>query len=323
MQDPQIVHRHGHSVLIDREGVARQGARIDKRGEGSASIYSYLCDGAASGEPGVAIFVMCNDRALVRRAVWQLHGGAPIRGHRIQIAPAIPQKHLIGVEVQSGRHAFKLLPVGREMRLNQLAHGGDGRGVAPAHHVFPCFGVQKVFVHRVGAETVENVGGHDHVADRLAHLLAVGVEDPGYPDARNIFDARRAFIQRLAVDDRGLVLDARAEAVLRKTTLVCVTPAHHCPTMVSLRDDRREKLLELADREDFLIIEDDYEGEIRSEQTPPALKSIDRSGRVLYVGTMSKVLAPGVRIGYIVGGAELIAEARALGIGILAEQAGE
>ena len=159
--------------------------------------------------------------------------------------------------------------------------------------------------------------GSQHGIFLLSQLLlragdAVGVEDPGYPDARNIFDARRAFIQRLAVDDRGLVLDARAEAVLRKTTLVCVTPAHHCPTMVSLRDDRREKLLELADREDFLIIEDDYEGEIRSEQTPPALKSIDRSGRVLYVGTMSKVLAPGVRIGYIVGGAELIAKARAM-----------
>ena len=183
MQDPQIVHRHGHSVLIDREGVARQGARIDKRGEGSASIYSYLCDGAASGEPGVAIFVMCNDRALVRRAVWQLHGGAPIRGHRIQVAPAIPQKHLIGVEVQSGRHAFKLLPVGREMRLNQLAHGGDGRGVAPAHHVFPCFGVQKVFMHRVGAETSQR---QSHVIGRAlnsqkrkhCHLLDVLQEVP-------------------------------------------------------------------------------------------------------------------------------------------------
>ena len=159
--------------------------------------------------------------------------------------------------------------------------------------------------------------GSQHGIFLLTQLLlragdAVGVEDPGYPDALNIFNAHRTGIYRLAVDDQGLCLDGPAEAILRKLALLFVTPAHHCPTMVSMSDARREKLLTLADRDNFLIVEDDYEGEIRSEQTPPALKSIDRSGRVLYVGTMSKVLAPGVRIGYIVGGAELIAEARAM-----------
>ena len=159
--------------------------------------------------------------------------------------------------------------------------------------------------------------GSQHGIYLLAKLLlqpgdGVGVEDPGYPDARNIFRAHGADLRRLPVDDDGLILDADTEAKLKGTGLVFVTPAHHCPTMVTLSDARRRKLLDLAEREDFLILEDDYEGEIRSAKTPPALKSIDQDGRVIYIGTMSKVLAPGVRIGYVVAPAPLIAEARAL-----------
>ncbi|WP_375691428.1 PLP-dependent aminotransferase family protein [Pseudooceanicola sp. LIPI14-2-Ac024] len=159
--------------------------------------------------------------------------------------------------------------------------------------------------------------GSQHGIYLLSQLLlrpgdAVGVEDPGYPDAQNIFEAHRADIRRMTVDDEGMVLDAAAEARLKGAGLVFVTPAHHCPTMVTMTNARRARLLELAEAEDFLILEDDYEGEIRSAQTPPALKSIDRSGRVVYIGTMSKVLAPGVRIGYIVAPAPLIAEARAM-----------
>ncbi|OWU84319.1 hypothetical protein ATO6_14990 [Oceanicola sp. 22II-s10i] len=159
--------------------------------------------------------------------------------------------------------------------------------------------------------------GSQHGIYVLSQLLlrpgdSVAVEDPGYPDALNIFDAHRANIRRMPVDDDGMVLDDAAAAKLKGAGLVFVTPAHHCPTMVTLSNDRRTRLLDLAERDDFLILEDDYEGEIRSDETPPALKSIDRSGRVIYIGTMSKVLAPGVRIGYIVGPAPLIAEARAM-----------
>ncbi|GGE50287.1 GntR family transcriptional regulator [Primorskyibacter flagellatus] len=140
----------------------------------------------------------------------------------------------------------------------------------------------------------------------------VAMEDPGYPDARNIFAAQRARVMGLPVDGEGLRLDAGAEAVLAQASLLFVTPAHQCPTMVSLSDDRRARLLSLADASNFLIVEDDYEGELRSHDTPPALRSIDHTGRVIYVGTMSKVLSPGVRIGYVVAAPRLIAEARAM-----------
>ncbi|WP_158966812.1 MocR-like pyridoxine biosynthesis transcription factor PdxR [Chachezhania sediminis] len=159
--------------------------------------------------------------------------------------------------------------------------------------------------------------GSQHGIYLLARLLlhpgdGVAVEDPGYPDAQNIFAAHRADVRHMPVDDDGMILNEQTEAMLKGAGLVFVTPAHHCPTMVTLSDDRRARLLDLADRDDFLILEDDYEGEIRNDKTPPALKSIDQAGRVVYIGTMSKVLAPGVRIGYVVAPAPLVAELRAL-----------
>src|SRR3546814_4510440 len=79
-----------------------------------------------------------------------------------------------------------------------------------------------------------------------------------------------------------------------------VTPAHQCPTMVTMPNERRQALLDWAAAADAVLIEDDYEGETRFEASMPALKSMDRDGRVIYLGTLSKVLAPGVRIGFMV-----------------------
>lgn len=159
--------------------------------------------------------------------------------------------------------------------------------------------------------------GSQHGIYLLSRLLlgpgdAAAVEDPGYPDARNIFRATGARILRLPVDAQGVTLGPDARAALREAAVMLATPGHHCPTMATLSPARRAALLEMAREEDCLILEDDYEGETRSPDAPPALKAADRDGRVLLLGTMSKVLAPGMRIGWLVGPAPLIAEARAL-----------
>jgi GntR family transcriptional regulator/MocR family aminotransferase len=93
---------------------------------------------------------------------------------------------------------------------------------------------------------------------------------------------------------KGLTLAPHAKAAI-------VTPAHQSPLSVTLSLPRRQSVLEWAEQQQSWIIEDDYDGEYRYISRPlPALKSLDRHGRVLYAGTFSKVLFPGIRLAYLV-----------------------
>ncbi|GAB3629416.1 2-aminoadipate aminotransferase [Pandoraea terrae] len=165
-----------------------------------------------------------------------------------------------------------------------------------------------------GTDEIVLTNGAQQALYLLADLLmssrtTVGIEDPGYPDARNIFAMRTPRLIGLPVDGGGLPLDAR----LSQCDYVYVTPSHQCPTTTTMPLDRREALLRRAERDDFVLIEDDYESENNYSGTPnPALKSLDRSNRVIYIGSLSKSFAPGLRLGYVVAPAELVAELRAL-----------
>lgn len=143
----------------------------------------------------------------------------------------------------------------------------------------------------------------------IAQLLAgagkrVGCEMPGYPDARFILEISGATITPLPIDAEG----ARIAPGLG-LDLAVLTPGAHCPSMVAMSDPRRDQILARASQDDFLIVEDDYEGEV-SFGPDLALKSRDRDGRVIYLGTFSKVLAPGVRVGFLVAPEPLVTEAR-------------
>lgn len=139
--------------------------------------------------------------------------------------------------------------------------------------------------------------------------IRLGVENPGYADIRHIFRQEGAEICALELDQNGL----KTGQQLAGCDYVFVTPSHQYPTTVTMSLERRKDLLKQADQNDFVIIEDDYESEVNFLSQPlPALKSMDHSGRVIYTGSLSKSLSPGLRIGYIVADKSLIKELRAL-----------
>ncbi|MBT4934142.1 MAG: PLP-dependent aminotransferase family protein [Rhodospirillaceae bacterium] len=143
----------------------------------------------------------------------------------------------------------------------------------------------------------------------VSETTTVALEEPGYPDARNIFSLKTRHLKPIAVDEHGLPVDDRLDGC----DLVYVTPSHQYPTTATMPLERRQALLKRAAEKDFLIIEDDYEPEASYVAEPtPALKSLDDNGRVIYMGSMSKSLFPGLRIGYLVASKTFIDEVRAL-----------
>lgn len=133
----------------------------------------------------------------------------------------------------------------------------------------------------------------------------VAIENPGYPVARAVLTSRGARIVPIGVDDDGLQVEHLAEHA-EAPLLTYVTPSHQYPLGVRMSLARRMALLEWARMTDGLIVEDDYDSEYRYDRAPlPALAGLDNDGRVAYIGTFSKLLAPSLRVGYLIGPAPL------------------
>ena len=148
----------------------------------------------------------------------------------------------------------------------------------------------------------------------LTQRRKAAIEEPCYPSLRDVLLQSRCHLASVPVDEQGLDPAALPE----DTDVIFATPSHHSPTSATMQLDRRRALLRRARELDALIVEDDYEFEMSYIARPqPALKSLDREGRVIYVGSFSKSLFPGLRLGYLVGSEPFIREARALRASVL------
>ncbi len=152
----------------------------------------------------------------------------------------------------------------------------------------------------VSAEQIIIGAGTDFLYNLLVQLLGrekcYAVEEPGYQKIRQIYQAAGVSCVGARLDREGVRLDD-----LERASVLHFSPAHHFPTGLITPMRRRLALLEWASAGDRWIIEDDYDSEFRFNSHPvPAMQSLDRAGRVIYMNTFSRSLAPAIRISYMV-----------------------
>ncbi len=172
---------------------------------------------------------------------------------------------------------------------------------------------------RCVADQVLVTAGAQQGLDLVARVLVdrgdeVWLEDPGYPAARGVFAAAGARAVAVGLDREGLRLPAAPGAASPR--VVYVTPSRQYPTGVTMSAARRLELLRWAATTSTWLVEDDYDSEFRYASRPlNCLQGLDEAGRVIYVGTFSKTVFPGLRLGYLVLPPDLVeafGEARAI-----------
>lgn len=197
----------------------------------------------------------------------------------------------------------------RRLMAAKLASGhagmteyGDPAGLmelrtAIANHLGPARGI------KADPENIVIVAGIQEALNLIARLLVglgtkVAVENPCYQGAAFVMDAVGAQTLPIPVDEEGLNVDALPDAPV---SLIYVTPSHQYPTGATLSLKRRIRLLEWAWNTGSYVIEDDYDSDFRYHDSPLfALAGLDKHGCVIYLGTFSKSIGAGIRVGYIV-----------------------
>lgn len=174
----------------------------------------------------------------------------------------------------------------------------------------------------VAQEELQVTSGSSQGLDLAARVLLhdggiVAVENPTYMEALQIFGNCRGVTVAYPTDEDGLNVDAldrdlseRKASGLAYPKLVYTVATFQNPTGITLSLERRQQLLELANKFDFYVLEDDAYGHFAGPEVPPPLKALDRYDRVLYAGSLSKIIAPGVRVGWLAAPASLLAKIR-------------
>lgn len=278
-------------------------------------------EGLLSGRAGAGSFVeavpasgsrsrKAGEAALPLRGIWsKVHG--PFEG----LAPPKPYDFRVGVP---DVHMFPFDDwrrlAARELRA--LAHTVS-YGAAAGHPKLRAAIARHVGVARGVPATAEDVfiaNGAQQAIDFVGRLFiepgtCVAVEEPGYPMPRLLFESLGARIAAVRVDTEGMDVGA----LPADTRLVYVTPSHQFPLGMPMSHARRTALLSWAERRNAVVIEDDYDSEFRFSGRPlETLQAMDRNGRVLYVGSFSKIMLPALRLGFLIVPASLQAALNAV-----------
>ena len=294
---------HRNTVLAAYAELAAEGWIDAAHGRGTFVSSAIPDDRPRAAAPGAA-----RRAATPRRAAFALPGPAPSLPPR----PAVPRGTLVLAGGVPDLRLVARAPLWRAYR-RVLARGpaellgyGDPRGHPR---------LRGALAEMLAATRGLAVGGDDLVVTRgsqmALHLVAraivapgdlVAVESLGYRPAWEALRAAGARLVGVPVDGDGIDVDRlRALAAGRRLRAVYVTPHHQYPTTVAMSPARRLALLALAGERGFAVIEDDYDNEFHYQGRPILpLCAADAAGSVIYLGTLSKVLAPALRIGYLV-----------------------
>ena len=223
------------------------------------------------------------------------------------------------VQLSFGRPAMSEFPMrvwnqlllhhARKRNLGLLDSPANAAGFMPLREQLAAY-LSRVRAVACQPEQVIIVNGSQQGIDLVGRVLIdrgddVCIEDPGYIGAQKSFEAMGANVLPIPVDKQGVSVDVLKEHEKLKPgfspQLVYVTPSHQSPTGVVLSVPRRLELISWARRVGAYIVEDDYDSEYRYKGRPiPALAGLDHAGTVIYIGTLSKVLFPSLRLGYLV-----------------------
>lgn len=232
------------------------------------------------------------------RPIWRLQAPEPRSSDSaLSLRLGLPDPHLFPDE------DWRRLAGRARRRLDRTSGGfGDARGSEALRNAVAAH-VSLTRAVACGKGDIVVTNGAQQAFDLVAKVLVepgktvVAVEEPGYPPARATFAQAGAVLAPVPVDKEGLIV----EAIPADAAIVYVTPSHQFPLGAPMSPARRQALLAFAERADAVIVEDDYDGEFRYEARPlDALQTLDRAGRVIYVGTFSKCLSPDLRLGFAV-----------------------
>lgn len=260
-----------------------------------------------------------------------LRTGAPARTVlNLPDAPAVYRPPILPrgtLNLSSGSPDIRLVParlLGRAYRRVMATRGGDvlSYGDPEGHPALRSALASMLAINRGLSVTKSDVfvtRGSQMALSLVARALlrpgdVVAVEHWGYRPAWEAFRAAGAIVVPVPIDRDGIDVDAlRHLNERRPVRAVYLTPHHQYPTTVTLKAARRIEILTLAQERKMAIVEDDYDHEFHYDGRPVLpLASADRAGVVVYIGTLSKILAPGIRVGYVVAPSELISRIAAI-----------